>query len=706
MLIMQRSQTKLKGATRGRPCPLCERTDGCSIGHDGLVLCRRREGEQPGFVCLGPAKADSQWTAYRREGDPVLQDGDRRPRAKLSENGLNWRARAETLARNLTPTLAAELAGILGLPVAVLSEMPLLGFCCNGPFEAECWTFPEVDSAGRVIGLTCRHRDGSKRAWPGGHRGLTAPARWREREGPVYSPEGQSDTLCLTALGLAAIGRPSNMAGAESLAGLLRSVPRERPIIVLGEFDPKPIGDWPGRDGAVKVAGELAARLGRPVVWAMPPDGAKDTRAWCERRKLDPTCADAWQDAAEQFAGALKLREVRPGDVKPAPAFRWEPLDSAAFAAADYRPLWLAKKTLVEKQIAVIGGPQKALKTSVAIDLAISLAAARPWLGEFACPATKRVAVLSGESGPWALQSIARRVCAAKGIDLADLGENLHWLFALPQLAVAEQLEVLRQGLERDKVEVCITDPLYLCLLAGAEGLRAENLYETGPLLSCIARAVLAAGATPILLHHTRKGAGKEGDPLDLIDLAFSGIAEFARQWILLSRREPYDSDTGQHRLWLAAGGSVGHGGLWAVDVDEGQLAEDFTGRRWTVTVTTAKEARGRSAGDKEQAAARKREATAEADARQVLHALEVTDPDRHGVSFSRLRDASGLGGTRFGAAITRLKGSGEIEESPGTATVGNNAKRQARIIRKRVPEATLWEQPNNRPEQTSAADG
>ena len=43
-----------------------------------------------------------------------------------------------------------------------------------------------------------------------------------------------------------------------------------------------------------------------------------------------------------------------------------------------------------------------------------------------------RVAFLSGESGEWATQSIARRVCVAKGIALADA--NVGWSFTLPRL--------------------------------------------------------------------------------------------------------------------------------------------------------------------------------------------------------------------------------------------------------------------------------
>jgi len=62
-----RTPTKFKSVSRAHPCALCGGIDGCSTGADGLILCRRRQGDEVGFICLGPAKGDPQWTTYRRE---------------------------------------------------------------------------------------------------------------------------------------------------------------------------------------------------------------------------------------------------------------------------------------------------------------------------------------------------------------------------------------------------------------------------------------------------------------------------------------------------------------------------------------------------------------------------------------------------------------------------------------------------------------
>ena len=50
-----------------------------------------------------------------------------------------------------------------------------------------------------------------------------------------------------------------------------------------------------------------------------------------------------------------------------------------------------------------------------------------------------------------------------------------------------------------------------------------------------------------------------------------SGIGEWARQWLLLQRRCPYQSD-GNHELWMRCGGSAGHAGLYAVDIRDPQF--------------------------------------------------------------------------------------------------------------------------------------
>src|SRR5262249_56258761 len=94
-----------------------------------------------------------------------------------------------------------------------------------------------------------------------------------------------------------------------------------------------------------------------------------------------------------------------------------------------------------------------------------------------------RTAVISGESGQHTLQETALRVCRAKGVRLDDA--DCLWIFDLPQLANASDIEALRQGLKEQEGKGLILDPPYLCLLARgqASGLEPAHRSCVRPLL-------------------------------------------------------------------------------------------------------------------------------------------------------------------------------------------------------------------------------
>ena len=164
------------------------------------------------------------------------------------------------------------------------------------------------------------------------------------------------------------------------------------------------------------------------------------------------------------------------------------PLTSAEFAATDYRPTWLVRRILVNDQPAVFGGPKKTLKTSLAVALSLALGTGTPFLGEFAVPEIVRTLILSGESGPFTLQETARRQSEAMGITLADA--DVLWAFNLPQLANIHHLNDLANLLAEHQVKVLIIDPIYLCLLSGAKGIEASNVFSMGPLYLAVGRRV------------------------------------------------------------------------------------------------------------------------------------------------------------------------------------------------------------------------
>jgi replicative DNA helicase len=271
----------------------------------------------------------------------------------------------------------------------------------------------------------------------------------------------------------------------------------------------------------------------------------------------------------------------------PGSGYEFAPVSSAALDLTDFAYTWLVQGVLLDWLPAVIGGAKKTLKTTLALDLAISLGSGTPFLGYFLVPRKARTLVLSGECGEAILKETARRISAARRLELRRC--DVLWQFDLPGFGRLVDRERFAAGLAEVKVEVVIIDPLYLCLLRGADQASAANLYEIGLLLWSAAQCCLSAGAMPIFVHHTVKKAGKatkgQVEPLDLDDLAFAGIGEFARQWLLVQRLKAYLPGSGAHALRLTAGSSAGHSGSWDLDVVEGILRSDLSGRGWNVSV-------------------------------------------------------------------------------------------------------------------------
>jgi hypothetical protein len=263
---------------------------------------------------------------------------------------------------------------------------------------------------------------------------------------------------------------------------------------------------------------------------------------------------------------------------------RLQLVSDAEFAQRTPHIDWLVRHVIARGQPCVFGGPSKALKTSLMLDLAISIGSNPPasFLDFPAFSATAgSVLIYSAESGEASLNDTRRRIMAAKR---RDGRVNITWCFDAPRLSDRNDLDMIRRHLEQRRVDVVFFDPIYLMMLSGSTDVSAANLFQTGPLMANITRTCLNAGATPVFVAHFNRPASISNDPPTLEDLAFAGPTQFCRQWILVNRRERYEDGSGEHRLRLACGGSAGHSGLWEVNVSEGRL-DDPGGRHWSVQV-------------------------------------------------------------------------------------------------------------------------
>jgi len=359
---------------------------------------------------------------------------------------------------------------------------------------------------------------------------------------------------------------------------------------------------------------------------------------------------------------------------------KWGLIDSINFDKLECKRTWLVENVLVEGQVAFLGGPRKSLKTSIVTDLVISIGTAKPFLGRFAVPKARRVAMISGESGQATIKDCARRVCFAKGIELG--AANVVWGSRLPRLADATALSEFFDNVKSAGCEMCVIDPLYLCLLAGQTGIQACNLLQMGPLFASIESACTDRKMTLLLVHHTVKGTRPKKSanaPLPLEALAYSGAAEYARQWIMVNPRCAYVPSTGTFALWMGIGGSAGHSATWMVDITEGKMNQDFSGRTWEVKVKDADEA---SATEEDSSTTSK-----ESSERKAL--LDVLQRFAAGETRSVITKESGIGKKRTNVIIGELMNEGVIEETVVTKAGGHATGHEYKAYKLRITDDT-----------------
>ena len=434
----------------------------------------------------------------------------------------------------------------------------------------------------------------------------------------------------------------------------LTNMPGDQPIDTLSlRAWLESAGDWEPIGGAAYL---VEVSLACPAV-AHVAHYAALVRAAAQKRRLIHCLSDGLRHV---YNGSSDLPALAAGLVASIESLgfrgieRFTRLTGPELDSASLSITYLVRRAVVAGQPGIIAGPKKSLKTSIIIDLAISLATGTPFLGHMDVPRPTAVGIMSGESGLATIQETARRVALAKGHQLADLSE-LIISDSLPQLESVSDLDSLAQFVRADDLEVLILDPTYL-MMSGDD---AGNLFKQGSLLRPLTDLGQKLDCTILLVHHTRKNIG--GDPFappELESIAWSGFQEWARQWILLGRRERYEEGTGEHRLWLACGGSAGHSSLCALSVSEA-TPDHIHGRTWEVTSERPSDAYGaardRTEAEKEAA----REAKVEKDKDKVLRAAAKYPM---GETKTVLRDLAGMSGQNFTAALALALQLGDIE--------------------------------------------
>jgi AAA domain len=164
-------------------------------------------------------------------------------------------------------------------------------------------------------------------------------------------------------------------------------------------------------------------------------------------------------------------------------------------------PGWLIEGLWPSDAYGVLAAEDKAGKTWAILDLAVSVAAGRPWLGAYPCPQAGRVLVFLGQGNQRAIVRRLRAICAHKHLQVQELAARIRLCFRVPRLTSGADLTAVAGELAAAPAALVIVDPLYLAVgVAGA----GADLYAMGAVLARYSGGVSAGGG----------GAGG-GDPLE-----------------------------------------------------------------------------------------------------------------------------------------------------------------------------------------------
>ena len=320
----------MQRVTREQPCRVCGKPDWCLSARDGTaVICARIED--------GSTKraGDAGWLHILDDRLSALPVDRWIPPVPSKRSNRDWCSYHERFLE-----AGCDQLNDLAIQLSV-SRTSLERLGAGYDPARRWWTFPERDASGQIIGLIGRNDTGRKRRYGGAKCGLCYPADWAAGTSPVLLVEGASDMAAVLTMGLTGVARPSNVGGIALLTDLLSELPVDRPIVVIGERDKKEDDTWPGKAGAISTATQLATALEREVEWSLPPDNAKDTRAWLQ--SVSAISSDRW--------GALYLDGLDPVPVRPPVRYAYRPPAEETVDLDNWR------QAMLEARIASLGVP-------------------------------------------------------------------------------------------------------------------------------------------------------------------------------------------------------------------------------------------------------------------------------------------------------------------------------------------------------------
>ncbi len=246
-----------------------------------------------------------------------------------------------------------------------------------------------------------------------------------------------------------------------------------------------------------------------------------------QRRELRMLMSEAVRaEALQREKQQVPERRGGLGEVLPKPedSKRFEgvqPLVTVPFAkfmAQDWpKPKWLVEGIWVQGAYGLWAGEFKSYKTTMLLDLAISVASGHPFLTKFEVVNPGSVLYLHEEGRRGEVQKHVQRVCSREGLAPSIVDDHVSFgdqgldfsICSFPGLNLSEDDSRLRLELtvRRDRPKLLILEAFYL--LSGE--VNSKNEDEVAPILHWLKYLSITYSCAIILSHHYSKAAGTDG---------------------------------------------------------------------------------------------------------------------------------------------------------------------------------------------------
>ena len=178
------------------------------------------------------------------------------------------------------------------------------------------------------------------------------------------------------------------------------------------------------------------------------------------------------------------------------------------------RPSWLVEGFWMRRSHGIVAGEPKSFKSTLTLDLAVSVASGMPFLGQYPVLESGPVLIIQNENADWIMKDRLEKIAANKGVvgKATVKGRRLYgeWPQELPLHFINQQgfmlsdpahQRIAEKLIEEYKPVLVFFDPLYLMF----DG-EINSAKELNPVLNWLLEIKNKYNTGVILIHHWNKG--------------------------------------------------------------------------------------------------------------------------------------------------------------------------------------------------------